>query len=418
VIHHGDLFAVLPTLDAESIDACVTDPPYGIGFMGRKWDTFKPGEETKRIVPNRAIDSDNPNLRGRTRGPASSPSAVEYNYTLAGLREFEAWTESWAREVFRVLKPGAYILVCAAPRSYHRMACGLEDAGFVIRDKFSWLFGQGFPKNYNLGDGKGTALKPAHEPIALAWKPFKGSIKACHERYGTAALNIDACRLPCKPFQTNHGSVESEGWRLHNRETKDFQSHDLGRWPSNVLLDEEAAALLDQMTGELTSGGTPEFRDADKFRNAYGAFKGGQSENGIGGSRGGASRFYKVVDWRDSTTDNESCDQPRGATFENLTAAGIESGENPEVEESISSLNTDGSGSKRTGESLPDTKSTTAITTRATMDSKTSNSSRPRGTTAVRQVPTHFRVRYSIRRNLSGLLSPMQFSQPRRVAGT
>src|SRR5512147_2727920 len=104
LIYHGDLFDVLPTLEADSIDACVTDPPYGIGFMGKKWDSFKPGEEAKRIVPNRAIDSDNPNLKGRQRGPASSPSAIEYDYSVKGLHEFQTWTEAWAREVFRVLK--------------------------------------------------------------------------------------------------------------------------------------------------------------------------------------------------------------------------------------------------------------------------------------------------------------------------
>jgi hypothetical protein len=262
MIHRGDLFDVLPTLDAESIDACVTDPPYGIGFMGKEWDSFKPGEEAKRIVANRAIDSDNPNLRGRTRGPASSPSAVEYDYSVKGLRQFQDWTTQWAREVFHVLKPGAYLVVCGAPRSYHRMACGLEDAGFVIRDKFSWLFGSGFPKNYNLGDGKGTALKPAHEPIALAWKPFKGSIRACHERHGTAALNIDACRIETDGRPLREGDYKATANNVYQgRQDGSLQGGsraagetDVGRWPANVVLDEEAAAMLDEQTGELTSG--------------------------------------------------------------------------------------------------------------------------------------------------------------------
>ncbi len=158
MIYHGDLFDVLPTLAEASIDACVTDPPYGIGFMGKKWDTFSPEAAEARIVENDEIDSENPNLRGRTRGVASSPSAVEYDRSLAGQRGFQVWSESWAREVFRVLKPGAYLLVCGAPRSYHRMACGAEDAGFEIRDCFAWLFGQGYPKSVDVARAIDMAL--------------------------------------------------------------------------------------------------------------------------------------------------------------------------------------------------------------------------------------------------------------------
>lgn len=306
MIHHGDLFDVLPTIAAQSVDSCCTDPPYGIGFMGREWDTFKPGTgKTRKLMHPReraaaALVSDNPNIHGRHRSPALSPSQIDYDYSTAGLRAFQEWTERWAREVHRVLKPGAYIVVCGAPRSYHRMACGLEDAGFVVRDNFAWLFGSGFPKNFNLGDGKGTALKPAHEPIALAWKPFKGTIKACHEAHGTAALNIDACRVEGPPSvgglngsKTALGMMNDDGWQ--GRERVIDRSMDLGRWPANVVLDEEAASELDEQTGDLVSGGTPAFRNADKFRNSYGAFKGGKTEDGIGGSIGGASRFYYVA---------------------------------------------------------------------------------------------------------------------------
>ena len=177
----GDLFDVLPTLAEASIDACVTDPPYGIGFMGREWDTFKPEAGAERLArsqaqrdKNRAFyeDNPNPNLRRRQRSPALSSSAIAYDETRDGLKRFQAWTERWGREVYRVVKPGAYVLVCGAPRSFHRMTCGLEDAGFVIRDCLSWLYGQGFPKSLNLGDGRGTALKPAWEPVILARKPY------------------------------------------------------------------------------------------------------------------------------------------------------------------------------------------------------------------------------------------------------
>lgn len=97
MIYLGDLFDVLPTLAAESIDSCVTDPPYGIGVMGKEWDTFKPGSTGS--VPNQAIESGNPNLKGRQRSPASSPSSIAYDRRLSGQREFQAWTERWAREV-------------------------------------------------------------------------------------------------------------------------------------------------------------------------------------------------------------------------------------------------------------------------------------------------------------------------------
>src|SRR3990167_8473910 len=206
------------------MDACVTDPPYGIGFMGKEWDSFLPSTAAKKAglrqygrLPR--WKENNPNLKGRQVNGAISASQIEYDRTLEGQRAFQEWTERWAREVLRVLKPGGYIVVFGAPRSYHRMACGLEDAGFVIRDKFSWLFLSGFPKSLNFGCkcgenplpsergtrcercggltsavGKGPALKPSHEPICIAWKPFKGSITGTYIKHGTAAFNIDDCR--------------------------------------------------------------------------------------------------------------------------------------------------------------------------------------------------------------------------------
>src|SRR6185369_4623731 len=132
-------------------------------------------------------------------------------------------------EVFRVLKPGAYLLVSGAPRGFHRMAVGVEDAGFEIRDCLSWLYGSGFPKSLNLPGGIGTALKPGWEPIFVARKPFTGTVAANLVAHGTGGFNIDAARLDLDGEPLGPGAVANES----------------GRWPPNVALDVDAASLVD-----------------------------------------------------------------------------------------------------------------------------------------------------------------------------
>lgn len=310
MIYTGDLFDVLPTLPEASIDSCVTDPPYGLGFMGKQWDTFKPGIEQARVLENRAIDSTNPNLKGRTRSPASSPSSVEYDRSVRGQREFQAWCEAWAREVFRVLKPGAHMIVFGAPRSFHRMTSGVEDAGFEIRDCLSWLFGQGFPKSLNLGDGRGTALKPAWEPVILARKPLSGTVTANVAEFGTGTINIDAARVL---FASDEDKAAAAAQRAGQQKAGEgvyetgfnngpstigpyLAKMDLGRWPANVCLDDAAAELLDAQSGELVSGANPTSRSSDKFRDTYSAFKGqAECEAARGLDIGGASRFFYIA---------------------------------------------------------------------------------------------------------------------------
>ena len=103
-------------------------------------------------------------------------------------------TDTW-KLAYDLLKPGGYLLAFSASRNYHRMAVAIEDAGFEIRDQIMWIYGSGFPKSLNVGDGWGTALKPAHEPIVMARKPLEGTNKQNIEKYGTGGINIDGCRI-------------------------------------------------------------------------------------------------------------------------------------------------------------------------------------------------------------------------------
>lgn len=316
-LYHGDCIEVMARMPANSVDAVVSDPPYGLGFMGQSWDTFKPGEGESRITENRAIESDNPNLRGRTRGPASSPSAVEYDRTIEGQRSFQRWTEDWAREAYRVLKPGGHALVCGAPRSAHRMVSGLEDAGFEIRDSLAWLFGQGFPKSHNLDgeyEGWGTALKPGHEPIAVGRKPMSGTVEENMAVWGVGALNIDRCRLQIDDADYARNASGDRGHEDNRTRAHEAfkmtagSASDIGRWPANVALDAQAASRLDAQAGERKSGANPTRRGSDKFRKVFGKFKGSEEcDPARGAEVGGASRFFFVA--KPSRTERDfGCD--------------------------------------------------------------------------------------------------------------
>lgn len=291
-IIQGDCREVLKTLPHESIDACVTDPPYGIGFMGKEWDTFKANQleyERRRARKTFTEQVTNPNLKGRIGWMAGQP--ISYDESLAGHRGYQTWTEQWAREVYRVLKPGAYVLCCGAPRSYHRMACGIEDAGFEVRDAVLWLFGQGFPKSKNLGGelkGWGTALKPAWEPILVARKPLIGTVADNVERFGTGALHIDACRVAGAAGRGVWGSSNKhcQDLRRFNRspDGENFRSeqHSAGRWPANLIHDGSHTILeaFSQFGNDKGAAAPVHRRRSDKFRNTYGAFNGNVDEAG------------------------------------------------------------------------------------------------------------------------------------------
>jgi DNA modification methylase len=162
----GDCLDVLATLGAASVDAVVTDPPYGIGFQGERWD--------------------GPVIREAAAGGGESRSTGD---------AYQAWCRGWAAECLRVLRPGAHLLAFGSPRTAHRLASGLEQAGLELRDTLLWLYGTGLPKSRRLPGGRSTALKPAYEPITLARRPPEGPVQRNLERHGTGALNTDTRRV-------------------------------------------------------------------------------------------------------------------------------------------------------------------------------------------------------------------------------
>lgn len=153
---HADSLALMAKLPADSIDAVITDPPYGIGFSGETWDG----------------------------GPLADP------------RVFQEWNRAWATEALRVLKPGGWLAAFGSPRTFHRLVVGVENAGFEIRDRLLWLYAQGVPKSRRRADGLSTTLKPAYEPILLARRPFSGTLDTNLAAHGTGALQIDRARVP------------------------------------------------------------------------------------------------------------------------------------------------------------------------------------------------------------------------------
>ena len=318
----GDCVESMRAMPAESIDAVVTDPPYGIGFMGHEWD--QPGEFGPVDEPGRRQRSQQPASSGaghqrdrdaaalaegerdhtKTSARGGAMHAGQYDLSTTANRRFQSWCAVWGEEMLRVLKPGGHAVVFGSPRTAHRLAAGLEDAGFEIRDTLMWLFGSGFPKNLNVGGGRGTALKPGYEPIVMVRKPLVGTVAATVERFGTGALNIDAARVP---FRDAEDEEESKTKNQHgdfgstaggNQVYGDFSmvertNYDpVGRWPANVVMDDVAGAMLDAQTGDLgrSTGGRIGNAGGDGPRYvAEGAFMAG--DPGYGDS-GGPSRFF------------------------------------------------------------------------------------------------------------------------------
>ena len=153
--------------------------------------------------------------------------------------------ETWELAL-KLLKPGGHLLAFSASRNYHRMAIAIEDAGFEIRDQLMWLYGSGFSKSHDIGNGWGTALKPAHEPIVMARKFIEGTNKNNKEEYGTGGINIDACRIKGKDNPVKWTKPRGGIWKTDIEAKAVLVENKKGRFPANVMHDgsEEVVSLF------------------------------------------------------------------------------------------------------------------------------------------------------------------------------
>jgi site-specific DNA-methyltransferase (adenine-specific) len=229
-LHLGDCLAVMRGMPDNSVDAIVTDPPYHL-TTGKKGGSGKASESKSTTSPYSKVSHLN------------SAGFMGMKWDGGDIAQsVELWTEA-----MRVLKPGGHLLAFSGSRTYHRMACAIEDAGAEIRDQIMWVYGSGFPKSLNLdGDhaGWGTALKPAHEPICVARKPLIGTVASNVLQFGTGALNIDGCRVgdfvnttPSGVDRRNAALAEA-GYRPGTYQMGETTpSGAPGRWPANLIHD-------------------------------------------------------------------------------------------------------------------------------------------------------------------------------------
>jgi site-specific DNA-methyltransferase (adenine-specific) len=357
-LHHGDCINVMRELPEASVDAVVTDPPYGLEFMGKDWDA--PWKNSGDVVDDPA------SVGGFQDGAGGNPfsrSRIRYGRDGNAMAGFQAWFTEVASEAHRVLKPGGHLLAFGGTRTWHRLAVAIEDAGFEVRDSIAWMYGSGFPKSLDVSkaidkaagaerevvgsskgvgvsaednkhgginrgavgikqvavdvpitapatpaaqqwQGWGTALKPAFEPIVVARKPLIGTVAENVLAHGTGALNIDASRIGADGGGTHCTNRDELGKCIGHdnagRSTSGATFHGdnttAGRWPANVILDESQAAQLDKQSG--VSGAKPERVGRKGGCNDNGTLTGYGSADDMGrwpgDSGGGASRFFYV----------------------------------------------------------------------------------------------------------------------------
>ena len=335
VIYCGDCLQVLKTLPDNSIDSIVTDPPYGLEFMGEDWDKFKNG---KNIAGGTIKDKSK--LYGRLCGKAPAFFQLSQKEKIS----YQQFCFAWASECLRVLKPGGFLLSFGGTRTYHRLACAIEDAGFEIRDMIEWVYGSGFPKSTHIGkmldkkmgnkrrvisirtahdirggalmeaivpelkkenstmayentegdsewEGWGTGLKPAHEPICLARKPVsEKSVVDNVLKWGTGGLNIDACRINTgEKIETGRNRAKSKSlFQSSNIVGKQRVFQNKGRWPANFIHDgsQEVLSLF-----PYTCSGEGHF-NKDDYKQGTGVTGFTRGDYNGYGDEGSAARFF------------------------------------------------------------------------------------------------------------------------------
>lgn len=287
-LHQGDSRDVLELMPSNSVDSVVTDPPYALVSIVKRF-----GKE----------------------GAAPAKDDV-YARAAAGFMG-KAWDTgevahdaSFWFEVLRVLKPGGHLLAFGGTRTYHRLAVAVEDAGFEIRDQIGWAYGSGFPKSHNQGDGWGTALKPAWEPIVMARKPLDGTVAANIAAWGTGAINIEGCRVAAegpRPLVQSDRRLANNTYSPGLGGSKAVGTTDIGRWPANIIHDgsDEVLAAFPQAPGQLAKAA--EGGDRRKDQNVYGAMTRGPNGAEPRDNGGSAARFFYCA--KASKEDrNEGCE--------------------------------------------------------------------------------------------------------------
>lgn len=342
----SDCLEHMQTMPENSVDSIVTDPPYGLSFMNKEWDSF--GTDTRQVGDEHFWVPDNPYGRSNVR--------YGWNQNKAKLRDsmemFQFAMTPIFEEALRVAKPGAHLLCFGGTRTFHRMACAIEDAGWEIRDCIMWVYGSGFPKSMDVAkaidkasgyvgevigertvdvgmqgghmhagrksqrqqqvrslsdqakkwEGWGTCLKPAWEPIIVARKPLDGTVANNVLKWGVGAMNIDACRVGIAEdddvFAKNphtHSKGKDSGIYGRYKEADGNWSGAKGRFPANLVHDGSQMVLdLFPDTGRSSGGGMHTRGTAGaESTNVYGSYSGGVATKSVGmGDSGSAARFF------------------------------------------------------------------------------------------------------------------------------